>query len=126
MITTKTGVTEKRIIVEKSTETIKTPEELVDFRDKVNSGLSYEGKTINLGANIDLSGVCGENIGNWTPIGNPSTTYFRGTFDGNYYTISNIYINTTKSRQGLFCFNSATIRCLYVEGGSVSGGEILQ
>lgn len=47
-------------------------------------------------ANIDLAGYT-----NWTPIGN-NTTQFTGTYDGDGYTISNLYINSADSWAGLF------------------------
>lgn len=68
---------------------------LSDFRDKVNSGEGrINGKLMN---NIDLSSVCGSGIGNWTMIGKSNGTYeYKGTFDGNDKTISNLYIDDTK------------------------------
>ncbi|MCI8362848.1 MAG: hypothetical protein HFJ41_07020, partial [Clostridia bacterium] len=105
IITEKEGKATTRTIIEKSQETIRTAEELVEFRDKVNSGLTYEGKTIKLENNIDLSRVCGENINgkqiNWKPIGNVNRPY-KGIFDGNNNTISNIYIKEETSYVGLF------------------------
>ena len=67
--------------------TIKTAEELAGLAKLVNSGTSFRGKTVELGANINLGGV------HWTPIGYSSTRPFMGEFDGNGYTISNLYIN---------------------------------
>ena len=76
---------------------------------------------------IDLSEICGENIGgqsvSWTPIGNSSNEY-TGTFDGNGKTIENLYINNTTSAndQGLFGYvgSSGTVQNLTVTG-SVAG-----
>ena len=62
IITTNDGKIETRKIQEKSEETIYTAKELAEFRDKVNTGLSHEGKIIKLGNDIDLSSVCGRNI----------------------------------------------------------------
>lgn len=116
---------ETLIILERSIETIRTTEELVAFRDKVNTGLTYEGKIIELLNNIDLSSVCGENINgeeiSWEPIGNYGTDtahIFKGQFNGNGHTINNMYINTTSDYQGLFG---------YVQKGTIIGviiGEI--
>lgn len=44
---------------------IGTVEELKAFRDAVNSGNQYAGKTVKLTADLDLSGEA-----NWKPIGN--------------------------------------------------------
>lgn len=63
------------------------------FRDSVNAGNDYGGKTVYLMQDIDLKGICSEEIGSWEPIGT-SEKYFAGTFDGKYHTIKNLYINT--------------------------------
>ena len=115
--TTKDGKTETRTIIEKSEENIRTVEELVAFRDKVNSGLTYEGKTINVVNNLDLSSVCGEDKGSWEPIGLGTT--FKGIFDGKYKTISNLYINYNDSKtsiaRGLFAYNYGKIKNLKIK-----------
>ena len=85
---------------------IGTVEELIAFRDRVNAGATYEGKTVTLTSNLDLSSVCGADKGNWVPIGNCATNrnlVFKGKFDGNNHIIDNIYINNTSTEyQGLF------------------------
>lgn len=86
---------------------ISTAAELASFRDRVNAGMTYEGLTVKLTANIDLS-----TQGNWNPIGNryalnggtPVDTTkdngaayrkaFMGTFDGQGHTISGLFINS--------------------------------
>ena len=87
---------------------ISTAAELASFRDRVNAGMTYEGLTVKLTANIDLS-----NQGNWNPIGNryalkdgtsvdttkndENKAYrkaFKGTFDGQGHTISGLFINS--------------------------------
>lgn len=86
---------------------ISTAAELASFRDRVNAGMTYEGLTVKLTANIDLS-----NQGNWNPIGNRyalkdgtsvDTTEevnkayrkaFKGTFDGQGHTISGLFIDS--------------------------------
>lgn len=107
---------------EKSVEKIRTAEELAEFRDKVNMGLSYEGKTIEVVNNIDLSSVCGENVNgkeiSWDPIGNyrDDEIYFSGIFNGNYNTISNLYINSSENfSTGLFVINCGTIENLIMD-----------
>ncbi len=95
--------------------TISNLDELKKFRDAVNAGDTYAGKTVTLTADIDLAGE------NWTPIG--VTTYdkkyepvdpsviFSGTFDGNNKKISNLKIEKTigggadaEANLGLFGF----------------------
>ena len=69
---------------------IATVADLKAFAAKVNDGNNFSGKTVKLTADIDLKDV------EWTPIGNvisyPGTT-FKGTFDGQEHTISNMTVN---------------------------------
>ena len=114
ILTTANGHRYTKKIIEKSEETIMNAEQLASFRDKVNSGLTYEGKTVKLGDDIDLSTVCGANVGgkevSWEPIGT-ETISFKGTFDGNYHSINNLYINSDKyTWAGLFCRNEGIIQ----------------
>lgn len=73
---------------------ISTAAELVSFRDRVNAGMTYEGLTVKLTADIDLSSVLDKNYG-WKPIGLKITNgpVFKGTFDGQNHTISGLIIN---------------------------------
>jgi len=81
---------------------IYTLEDLEKFRDNVNSGENYEGKTVYVMADIDMSTKYAEGKASWQPIGTNTIT-FAGTFDGNYHTISNLYINdNTLQNVGLF------------------------
>ena len=60
------------------------------FANEVNVNKnSFSGKTVKLAADIDLAGI------DWTPISQTGTAQFKGTFDGQIYTISNLTINTT-------------------------------
>lgn len=80
---------------------IYTAQDLKRFSELVNSKVGTIENAI-LKNEIDLSSVCGENIGNWIPIGNENAPYI-GKFNGDYYTIDNIYIyDKTASNQGLF------------------------
>lgn len=123
-ITTKEGKNVTKKIVEKSEETIYTVEELVEFRNKVNTGLTYEGKKINLVSDLDLSNVCYkvdgtvENDVSWEPIGNHQTYGFKGSFNGNNHIIDNLYINTKYDNQGMFnkISISGTVENLILKG----------
>ena len=103
------------------TVTISTPEELERFRDDVNSGNTYEGITVELENDIDMSGA------EWEPIGgclsDNQTTNFSGVFDGDGHEIK-VYVNTTETRQGLFGITgrSSTVKNLSISG-SVSSAE---
>jgi len=113
--TTADGKTGTRKLTEKSVENIRTVEELVAFRDKVNTGLTYEGKTINVINDLDLSSVCGATIGTWEPIGT-----FAGTFDGKYHIIDNLYINNKDyNNAGLFISNTGTIKNILLKNVNI-------
>lgn len=98
---------------------IKNAEHLKKFRDSVNNGDNYSGKTIELEADIDL------NNEEWTPIANVTrketddNKLFKGTFDGKNHTISNINctINVDDACVGLFGVTAnAVIKNLNVTG----------
>lgn len=100
---------------------ISTVEELVAFRDRVNRGATYNGKTVELTQDLNLSSVCYKvdettaNYISWEPIGNygtDTTHYFSGIFNGNNHTIDYLYINNTNDYQGLFG---------YVQNGTITG-----
>jgi len=103
---------------------IMTAEELAEFAQIVNGTHTtfgkdtFSGKTVKLGANIDLSG-----IENWTPIGN-NTDFFWGTFDGDNYTISNMTIDMESTENvyaGLFGgVRKATIKNLIIKDASIN------
>ena len=95
---------------------ISNAKELAWFRDWVNgtytpkdgeSASEHEKACAKLIADIDMSTVCGENIGSWSPIVGGYYSWC-GTFDGNNKTIKNLYINSTESSQGLFGYISNT------------------
>ncbi|MBQ8020265.1 MAG: hypothetical protein IJ263_07680, partial [Paludibacteraceae bacterium] len=65
---------------------IKDAQDLITYREFVNKDLPMDGR---LAADIDLSTVCGEKKGSWTPI-----YAGRQIFDGAGHTISNLYIST--------------------------------
>ena len=91
---------------------IENLEGLKAFRDSVNGGEKYTGKTIQLDADIDLSLDVDANSQriSWVPIGlgnvsnqRDSTIYFGGVFDGTGKTISNLKINDSNlAGAGLF------------------------
>lgn len=64
---------------------------LRSFRDKVNAGDDFAGKTIILAADIDLAGE------DWVPIGTDETP-FAGKFNGGNHTISGLRITTEVMR----------------------------
>ena len=86
---------------------IETGDDLIDFSKVVNSGRSnYNGTTVVLGGDVDLSGK------RFEPIGSGYDKAFAGTFDGRGHRIRNLVV---KSRVlgyvGLFgCSDGVTIR----------------
>ena len=87
-------------------------QELKNFAALVNSGsVNIHGK---LTAPIDLEG---SQVNQWTPIGTSSHKY-NGTFDGQGFTISDLYYVQKEGNVGLFgCANShARIKNVRVEG----------
>ena len=110
--------------------TISGVTDLVAFRDSVNGGNTYDGKTVTLTADIDLSGVCGADIGgsevSWTPIGD-SSNQFKGTFDGGNNKITGLYINApSNDYQGLFGYigEDSTVKNLGVDGTVLGKGKV--
>lgn len=98
---------------------IATAEELKWYANYVNGesgdNVVHTTACAKLMNNIDLSTVCGEGKGNWTPIAKygiykyDSEYYFDGVFDGNGHTISNLYINDENgSNLGLFGYIKPT------------------
>lgn len=91
---------------------LKTVGQLRGFRDLVNGGNDFKGKTVSLGADIDVSLA-----EDWTPIGT-SKTAFAGTFKGNEHTITyRISSNQTETYRSLFGYiDGAAIEKLTVAG----------
>ena len=85
--------------------TINNAEDMVTFAETVANGNTYEGKTVTLAADIDLTDVDFNGIGS-------ADKRFAGTFDGAGHTIKGIAINTSETVAGLFAAttNTATIK----------------
>ena len=97
---------------------ISTAADLAAFRDSVNGGNNYAGKTVVLEADIALTGE-------WTPIGNEKRSggdvnkYFKGTFDGQNHKITGVNVtdNEDEACVGLFGVTAnAAIKNLTVKG----------
>lgn len=87
--------------------TISTAQEFLEFSRLCKYDGYSQGKTVNLTADLDLTGLEFEDI----PI-------FLGTFYGNDHTISGVDVNLNKDSQGLFRHISqeAVVADLHVEG----------
>ncbi|WP_135554540.1 immunoglobulin-like domain-containing protein [Paenibacillus cymbidii] len=95
-----------------------TAEDMDHVRDEL--GADYI-----LGADIDLSGYAAGS--GWQPIGTydatPALSHpFTGTFDGNQFTITGLFINLPSDRIGLFGFvEDAVLRNIRLENVNVTG-----
>ena len=104
-----------------------TAEQLAGLAQLVNdktASVSFEGKTIYLDNDLDLSGY------QWTPIGNGSNfgRYFAGTFDGQYHKIMNLLHHSTGDeliRNGLFgvVSDGGTLKDLLVTDADVASND---
>ena len=93
------------------------------FRNMVNSGRTFKGRTVTVMDNINLEG---SESNKWVPICNISSNSslkFLGTFNGNNYTISNIYINSTAGNQGLFGSNNGIIKNVIINSGNIKSTQ---
>ena len=98
---------------------IHTPEQLELLAQNVATGASYAGLEVTLANNLDLSAYDA-----WAPIGSKSAP-FKGTFNGQGYTISNLTVNGTSGEDwGLFGYVSdgAVLENMIVKG-TVTGTE---
>ena len=104
-----------------------TTEQLAGLAQLVNdktASVSFEGKTIYLDNDLDLSGI------QWTPIGNGGNfgRYFAGTFDGQYHKITNLHHHSTGDeliRNGLFgvVSDGGTLKNLLVIDADIASND---
>lgn len=114
--------------------------ELAWFRDWVNGTYTVSGSEsatthlnacAKLTADIDLKDFCyaadaSQNLEelSWVPIGKNIERNYKGTFDGNNKTITNLYINATQKFMGLFgCTDQSTIKNLTFEYANVTNTQ---
>ena len=105
---------------------ISTAEQVAGLAELVDDGNTFEGKTIKLDTDMDLKGKLFEPIGSYR-----KDTAFKGTFDGQGYTISNLFQNTWELDNGYYYgdlglglfgkVEDATIKDLNMDGASLSG-----
>lgn len=107
-----------------------TAADLTWFRDYVNARLNRYASA-KLMSNIDLVEYChAENKDiaelSWIPISNNGNYYYhwKGNFDGNGKTISNLYVKDNNTHRGFFGYVSdATIKNLIFDNAIVDAGE---
>ena len=105
--------------------TLATAEQFAGFRDLVDGGYTFEGKTVKLGVDIDLADK------NFNPIGygyvDKGGYAFMGTFDGGNHAIYNLYqdgwdlgYSYCTAGGGLFAsIKDATIKNLAISGANI-------
>lgn len=109
-------INEKDAVTEENnTLLLNTAGQLSSFATAVNGGNTFSGTNVALGADIDLNNM------NWTPAGT-STDAFKGTFDGQGYTIRNLKISGLDNSTivGLFGRLNGTVRNLVIDGADIS------
>lgn len=115
---------------------ITTAEELKWYANYVNGesgdNVVHTTACAKLMNNIDLSTVCGEGKGNWTPIAKygiykyNGEHHFDGVFDGNGHTISNLYINDKNgSNLGLLGYVNPTTKKTSVKNLKMANVQIV-
>lgn len=91
--------------------TLSNTAELFGFAKLVNEGKNFEGKTVELAADVDLTGYI------WTPIGLENSSAFAGTFDGGNHKVTGMSVQAKEiQRAGLFGEVSGTVQNVQVEG----------
>ena len=106
-------------------EFVGSADSLFAFAKSVNEGNdSWSGQKVLLVADIDLDNAV------WTPIGQTGATQFKGTFDGQDHTISNLNIDSSAQTganysSGLFGWveGDQTIQNVKVDGAAVTGNH---
>ena len=92
--------------------TLTTAEQFAGFRDLVDAGNTFEGKTVKLGVDIDLNNKPFDPIGFSYTYDRESDTAFMGTFDGGNHTVYNLYQNCweldpDKTNYGTYTYSTA-------------------
>lgn len=101
---------------------ISTPEQLAGLAAIVNTGKTMEGKMFIVDNDIYLNDISTYDEwettppkNEWAPIGISESNCFSGSFDGNGYIISGLFIKSTKESVGLFgAVNSGEIKNLHM------------
>ena len=89
---------------------ISTADELIQFRTNVKGGTTYEGTTVLLSSDIDLTEKA------LYPIGGYDAPQFLGVFDGQGYVIRNLVMESTSDYVGLFGYSAGlTVRNVIID-----------
>jgi hypothetical protein len=113
-------------IIPSGSGTIASPYQVANFANLqwISEDASRWDKHYIQTANIDAAGTsggCYNGSFGWSAIGN-GTTQFTGTYNGQYFTISNLYLNRgALNDQGLFGISSGTIEQVRLTNASIRG-----
>jgi len=112
------------------TYTLSAAKDLAGLAKLVNDGNDFSEKIVKLGANIVLNNTeewknwyeNSTGLNEWVAIGTESCQ-FRGTFDGDGYAVSGVYISNSNDYQGLFGYlgYKGTIKNLRMEAFYIKG-----
>ena len=116
--------------------TLTSAEQLAGFRDLVDGGNTFAGKTVTLGTDIDLANKPFDPIGFGYYNAETNTRVFMGTFDGAGHTIYNLYENCweldpDKTNYSTYTYSTAgaglfaSIKDATIKNLAVSGAEIV-
>ena len=104
---------------------VSTAADLLALSRAVAAGNALEGVDVELTADIDLADVCGADKGNWVPIGASQSNPFKGSIEGNGHRVSNLYIDSADSYQGLVGYiQGGEVRNLVVTGSVKGAGYV--
>ena len=99
---------------------ITTVSEWLYFDKLVESGVTFEGKTVRLLNDLDFEHIRMSGIGAYTA---DYTTAFKGTFEGGYHLLKNANIYNAARGSGAFDVTyAATVRGLGISGSVLGGG----
>ena len=116
--------------------TLTTAEQFAGFRDLVDGGNTFTGKTVKLGADIDLTNKPFDPIGFGYAKDVENDTVFKGTFDGAGHTVYNLYQNCweldpDKTNYSTYTYSTAgaglfaSIKNATIKNIAISGAEIV-
>ena len=105
---------------------LSTPEQIAGLADLVDNNNTFEGKTLKLDSDVNLGGKVFDPIGSYR-----NDQSFKGTFDGQGHTISNLNQNTWELDNGYYysdcglglfgALEEATVKNLIIDGTEISG-----
>ena len=99
---------------------LNTADDLKKLANITKEGKETSGRTFALGADIDMKGVS-----DFAPIGNSYSNSFKGEFDGQGFTISNLTINSNDEVVGFFGnTDSATIKNVILDKVNIVANNI--